>query len=213
MSSSPQKIGLHLSKGDGTFAAPYEVASPGTGIGYGGVADLNGDGFMDVIAVWGSGAGVFLGNGDGTLKPRLAVPSIVERILVFGDFDGDGISDIVTRNSGGTGISVHKGAGAGAFPTKTDTAVSISTSAVTGSDASAGDFDGDGKLDLAVMSPSMGFALLRGNGNGSFKSPIYYSSPRSVGLAVADFNGDGRPDAAVGGIDGAVAMFLGVCLP
>lgn len=70
------------------------------------------------------------------------------------------------------------------------------------SSIAVGDFNGDGKPDLAVEKSPFGdgtdFVLL-GNGDGAFQGPLYYPggvAPQSV--VVADFNGDAKPDFAVG---------------
>src|SRR5207302_6608794 len=75
------------------------------------------------------------------------------------------------------------------------------------------DFNGDGKMDLvsANLHNQTASAFL-GNGDGTFTlapgSPIALPiQPWSV--AVADFNGDGRPDMAVGSYGGGVAVLLG----
>jgi len=65
------------------------------------------------------------------------------------------------------------------------------------------DFNHDGHLDLVVANfgdfPTNGdVSLLLGNGDGSFQSPVNFTAgdfPDSI--AVADFNGDGNPDAVV----------------
>lgn len=75
--------------------------------------------------------------------------------------------------------------------------------------AVAADFDGDGKIDLATanaLTDSVTFAF--NNGSGSFPSRIYYNSDPNPGsanpqpLAIGDFNGDGKPDVAVGNASG-----------
>ena len=65
----------------------------------------------------------------------------------------------------------------------------------------AGDFNLDGKLDLAVATPNRKqVAVLSGFGNGTFQSAVPYGldDPNFVDgnnmLAVADLNGDGKPD-------------------
>src|SRR5439155_1489608 len=84
--------------------------------------------------------------------------------------------------------------------------------------AASGDFNGDGKLDLLLVVPGSGgtIAVLLGNGDGTFGSPIVYTSNLlsiySASIAVADFNGDGKLDLALTNSEGstnAVAIVLG----
>jgi hypothetical protein len=64
-----------------------------------------------------------------------------------------------------------------------------------------GDFNGDGKLDLAIANQYDGtVTVLLGDGTGGFTAAA--GSPFAVGtnpssVAVADFNGDGKPDLAI----------------
>ncbi len=73
--------------------------------------------------------------------------------------------------------------------------------------AAAADFNGDGFQDLIFPSgcgpgdsctPS-GFTLLLSNGAGGYQAPLSFTAPVNGAnfLAVADFNGDGKPDVAV----------------
>jgi hypothetical protein len=72
-----------------------------------------------------------------------------------------------------------------------------------------GDFNGDGKLDIAVANAADNtptvlvgskIAVFLGNGNGTFPSPVFYSTgPHSFpfALVTGDFNNDGKADLAV----------------
>lgn len=77
------------------------------------------------------------------------------------------------------------------------------------------DFNTDGNLDVvtADYGPYFGGAsVLFGDGSGSLASPIHYApypnvTPRA--LATGDFNGDGKPDFAVGDFEGGnLSVFL-----
>src|SRR5262249_51406079 len=60
------------------------------------------------------------------------------------------------------------------------------------------DFDGDSNFDVAIAAGS-GVQLLRGNGDGTFQSPV--TVVRGIGswtVAAADYNCDGLVELAVG---------------
>ena len=60
----------------------------------------------------------------------------------------------------------------------------------------ATDGDGDGKIDIAVGKYAGGLAVLLGNGDGTFQSPVNYSMGIPFSIAVGDLNADGKPDLA-----------------
>jgi hypothetical protein len=201
-------VSVLLGHGDGSFAAPTtygpyygQLFSPA-------LADVNGDGKVDVaVAGWHSNSvKVFLGNGNGTLRqPSDFTTGYVDVYgpdsVAAGDFNADGKLDLATTSYDGF-VSMLLGNGDGTFQAGRAFAVGYGPGSATASDV-----NGDGKLDLVVAdpgstSPPGAVIVLLGNGDGSLTRAIATAtggSPTSV--VMADFNGDGRPDAAAANTD------------
>jgi len=119
-----------------------------------------------------------------------------------GDFNNDGIPDIITGNNGGTdgyGVSVNLGIGDGRFRNPLNSGQGVGTF-----DMAVGDFNGDGKLDVAlagyVSSTQEVVQIELGKGDGTFtKGQIINMAPNlnATGIASGDFNGDGKLDLTV----------------
>lgn len=193
--------------GQFTFLASYKVTGISAGCDRVIMADLNGDGKLDMIASNGTSLAVFLGNGDGTLQAKtnwITGGGPVD--IVAADFNRDGKLDLATANFRNGTVSALLGNGDGTFQPRRDYGSIPSAQSVV-----AGDFNRDGILDLASTSESNGQAMiLLGNGDGTFQPPIGYAAGTNAGpLASADLNGDGFLDLFVTDNGHGSAVLLG----
>jgi len=174
-------LGVLMGNGDGTFQPAVTYGSGGEYPCSVGLASLKGDGVLDAVVsnrfnYLGPGkgfhgsVGVLLGDGNGTFQP--AVSYLAE----------------------GLGPDSWPGIGAGI-----DSLV-------------VGDINGDGIPDVAVVEwcqtlqhydtecvGNKDVNVFLGKGDGTFQAPVVYSSDGFIGsaLAIADVNGDGRPDLVI----------------
>jgi hypothetical protein len=203
---------VYLGNGDGTFAFPSFLGLPSGYDGCSGLVaiDLNGDGKADIalncIPPSGSYALViFYGKGDGTFSSPWILNSGTfyhgESLLV-GDVNGDGEPDLVATGRlfpGYDTVAVFLNNGDGTFTAgQSFAAGSIAASLLA-------DLTGDGKLDLLITRGNGNVEVFQGKGDGTFLKPgVQYPMTQGMNsLALADFNGDGRPDLAACGFLGA----------
>jgi hypothetical protein len=200
-------------------AAPVAGNSPG-GVG---AADFNGDGLPDLavantnsgtVSVFfngtapGAAAGVFNAASAGS---PLIVSYYGPGPMVIGDFNNDGKPDIAvadfTENvdPGYASVFINgttPGSASASFTLSAEPTVDGAPYGIA-----AADMNGDGKLDLVVSSGAnrssdnaSRVSVVLGNGDGSFQAQqeIVVGTGLSLnGVAVADVNGDGRPDILV----------------
>ena len=183
--------------------------------------DVDKDGKIDLVGSQGQFENGFYdphlevlrGHGDGTFSvvPFTNLQYIPGPLaMALGDFDKDGLIDIVITKSKDPfykdkQVAVMKNLG-GTFSSLDEKYTLSVTDALTGRIAT-GDFDGDGNLDFAVtelfsQSPQRHVSLYYGRGNGTFEqspNPIEFTSSGTypTDLKAGDFNSDGKDDLAI----------------
>lgn len=185
-------FGNHLTEygGFGTFLAPVAIA------------DMNGDGILDVIGYSGDGLAVLLGGPNLTYGTPLHYAQALEPFPGYQwqtlDINGDGIPDSVSVGPHGIYISYGQRDGSFSSPFAPEVTENIGYPTVA-------DFNGDGIPDIAATGdPAITVSL--GKGDGTFSTPVHqpnlngavnFSTPLSTMNAKilhGDFNGDGKID-------------------
>ena len=164
--------------------------------------DFNGDGQVDIL--WRNDSGQlsdWLGTSNGSFVSNSAnLSSIVTtdwQIVGTGDFNGDGISDILWRNTNSGQLSDWLGTSNGSFVS--NSANLSSTVTTDWQIVGTGDFNGDGISDILWRNANSGqLSDWLGTSNGSFVSnSANLSSTVSTDwkiVGTGDFNGDGITD-------------------
>src|SRR5439155_983167 len=222
---------VYFGNGDGTAQLPVIIPLKGQAPVFVAAADLRGNGTLDlIVAEADSGqVGVLTGNGDGTfgLETSYFVPGAPVSLLID-DFNRDGHKDILVGMGGNVNvgeIALLPGDGAGRFGSPVyrpyEYPFVASEDVLFANNVAEADVNGDGKLDIigsgvALLDtriygdqPGNVVSVLLGDGHGDFSNArVFRGQPSMYSLALADLNGDGKPDVVTANQDAdSVSVF------
>ncbi len=191
----------YANDGTGAFGPPQQIHQGGIRSGETAVADLDGDGDLDIVATWnwGQDCYVYYNNGSGSFSigPMIGHTSTYYRwTFQVGDLTGDGWADVMLGNDDNlAGLWLITNDGTGGFLPQQH----INNSMNGPISLRMIDVDIDGDLDVIYISSSYGIVWQGNLGGGNLSSPVpirtgYWGSWESVN--VADLNSDGQPDVA-----------------
>ena len=160
-------------------------------------------------------------NGGSVISNYSPIPV---QALALGDFNNDGVPDLLTLDDNGNtaGVGIMLGNGDGTF----GTVASITTFACTlEGGIVVGDFNNDGDLDFAVVSGTNGgdcnfnpgtLWIFLGNGAGGFTLKASYpelgppaNNEKASGLIAVDLRGNGHLDLLAIDPNNGIDVFLG----
>ncbi|HEX3396898.1 MAG TPA: VCBS repeat-containing protein [Steroidobacteraceae bacterium] len=208
--SADFNVSLFVQTSPGTFAAP--VSLYGGGANWVALGDLNGDGAADVALTDSVGVKVLMHTGAAS-STTFAAPVTVftpspnanvigGSIIAIADVDGDGLNDLIITDPGPTGgmstavfVLIQDPANHGTFLTPVGYAIATQDRPQS---ILLRDLQGTGKLDIVIGGQNFVTVLLHDPANpGKFLPAGIYTAPGADVVAVADINGDGKPDIVV----------------
>jgi hypothetical protein len=188
------------------------------------IADINGDGKPDFITANGNGSSVSvilntttLGAATASFGARQTLPTGSLTVFVASaDFNGDGKTDLLEVNYGANTASVLLN---NSVPGASTPSFAARQSFASGSfpyAAAAADLNGDGKPDLIIANYGDNDISILFNTTATGATTLTFTAPQTFGtgnftqsIAVADLNGDGKPDVIVqSATDGNISVLL-----
>jgi len=212
-------VGVLLGNGDGTFQPVVTYSSFGMQARLA-IGDINNDGAPDIVLsnVQGPTIVVLLGNGNGKFQnpSAFAAGNEILTAVTLADVNHDGKLDLIAANrctncAGAYNDAVGVLLGLGDGTSQNMVSYPLGSSVSGPNSVLVTDVNSDGKPDLVVSSNCAttpvcnpagyggAVSVLLGKGDGTFQTAAVYSSgdQNATSLAIADVNGDGKPDIVV----------------
>jgi hypothetical protein len=208
--SADYNVSLFIQTSPGTFAAPIPLYSGGAN--WVAVGDLNGDGAPDVALTDAASVKVLMHTGAASATAYAAPVTVFTpttnynvqgvSIIAIADVNGDGLNDLVITDPGPTGgaaptvnVLLQDASNHGSFLAPVSypiAALDLPQSIVLK------DLQGSGKLDIVIGGQQNVTVLLHDPANpGKFLAASIYPAAGANEIAIADINGDGKPDIVV----------------
>lgn len=191
-------------------------------------ADLNKDGFLDLVIPCGTCCGsapspmsghvqVLMGNGRGDFRTAPGAPIKIgssARKVALGDSNGDGKLDIFVAQHDSYEVVVLIGDGLGGFkPSSSSPVIAASGRRPHTHDIAAADINGDQRLDILTTNANDNtVSVLLGDGRGGFAQAP--GSPFRAGrhpydvVTTCDVNNDGKLDLVTPNLQGGAIMVM-----
>ena len=157
------------------------------------LADLNGDGALDIVSTQeaSNNLSLLLNDGAGAFGPPTNIDVGTQpRSTDAGDLDGDGDMDLATSNLGSSDVTLLRNDGVGGFTPWTTVPLLAAPNFIV-----ANDLDRDGAVDLYIGDEADAVVVLWNPGDGAFPAPatfLVHSMPYT--MTSADLDTDGFSD-------------------
>jgi hypothetical protein len=178
--------------------------------------DLDGDGWVDIVAATGGSEIVVLRNHGGVFATveHVNAGAAEAYAVLAADLDGSGRPSIAVTDRAGGAVIVLAALPGGTFASPVRFPAGPASSGLV-----AADLNGDGRTDLAVALANPGgvFAVLLNAGGGSFGPPLSHPLPGQPSpwtVTAGDLDGNGRPELVLVNTQASsITVVPDACLP